>query len=149
MQTEDFRDLSLQQQGHFFFLFCKVGPKLGLQNSVPLPYPSNLNSFGLFRSPSLLPRARTPISLARFICSGSILAKPKVCIGNFRRAPTQNVYRRFLFCAESPARRSLCSPHFVQHTYTADQGCQKSIYSLSDNSPKSNKFQHKKTRPHQ
>ncbi len=38
---------------------------------------------GLFRSPASLQRVTIPLSLASFIYSGSMLAKPKVCILTF------------------------------------------------------------------
>ncbi len=40
-------------------------------------YTSYLNLYGLFSSPALLPWATIPLSLTFFICTGSILAKPK------------------------------------------------------------------------
>ncbi len=51
---------------------------------------------GLLRSPALLRRATIPLSLTSFICSRSMLAKPKVCILAF---PT-------------PGIRILCVPTF-------------------------------------
>ncbi len=56
---------------------------LGLRHTGPLPYTSHLNSQELFRKPAPLPRATIPLSLESFICSGSILAKPKVCVITF------------------------------------------------------------------
>ncbi len=62
----------------------QLGPRT--QANRPLPYTSHLNSLGIFRSPAPLLRATIPLSLASFICSGSILAKPKVCILTFSNA---------------------------------------------------------------
>ncbi len=65
------------------FFFARGRSQLGPQDSGQLahcPIPLILIHRGLFRSPVTLPRAKLPLSLASFICSGSILAKPKVCI---------------------------------------------------------------------
>ncbi len=66
-----------------FFFFLQGGSQLGPQDPCPLvhcPIPLIEIHRGLFRSPASLPRATIPLSLTSFICSGSILAKPKVCL---------------------------------------------------------------------
>ncbi len=70
---------SFINHGQLNIFFCEPGFK----PAGPLPYTSHLNSQGVCRSPAPLPRATIPRSLTSFIYSGSILAKPEVCILTF------------------------------------------------------------------
>ncbi len=67
------------------FFFSEVGPNWDLRTQArwPIALYLSFKFIGLFRSHAPLPRATIPLSLASFICSGSILAKPKVCILTF------------------------------------------------------------------
>ncbi len=68
------------------FCFLRGGSQLRSQDSDLLahcPIPLIWTRRRLFRSPAPFLRATIPLSFASFICSRSILAKPKVCIFTF------------------------------------------------------------------
>ncbi len=62
--------------------FCRVGFhwEQRTQAHWPIALYLSFKFIGLFRSPHPLPREAIPLSLASFICSGCILAKPRVCV---------------------------------------------------------------------
>ncbi len=66
----------------FFFLRGRFS-ELRTQAHWAIALCLSFKFIGLFTSPASLPRATIPLSLASLICSGSILAKPKVCILTF------------------------------------------------------------------
>ncbi len=111
------RFLSKFQKCLVFFLFARWVPigTPGLRPAGPLSYTSHLNSQGLFRSPAPYrgPRSR---SLTSFICSGSIPAKPKICILTFSNTGhSHKMCIDFPFSALHLLHESLCSPLLVQH----------------------------------
>ncbi len=76
-------ELGLNSVSKLFFFFCEVGPNSWTQARWPITLYLSFKFIGLFRSPAPLPRAMIPLSFASFICSGSILANPNVCILTF------------------------------------------------------------------
>ncbi len=88
------------------YFFCEVGPHWDPRTQACWPIALYL-SFkfigGLFRSPATLPRTTIPLSLASFMCSGSIPAKPQFgCTDVFVSAPHllhESVFALFIFAA--------------------------------------------------
>ncbi len=107
----------------FFFFFARwvsTGTP-GFRPAGPLPHTSHLNSYGLFRSPAPLLRATILLSLASFICSGSILAKPKVCILTFSNTGhSHRMCTDVSFSTPHLLHEGVCSPHLVQHVPQID-----------------------------
>ncbi len=73
----------------------------GLRPTGPLLYTSRIHT-ALFRNLVPLPRAMILLSLASFICSGSILTKPKVCILTFSN--TEHSHRKCIDVSFSAPR---------------------------------------------
>ncbi len=73
-----------------YIFFCEVGPNWDPRTQATGILPYTIHRV-LFRSPAPLPRDTIPLSLASLVCSGSILAKPKVCILTFSN--TQHSHR--------------------------------------------------------
>ncbi len=89
-----------------FFFSCEVGSHWDPRTKAHWPITLSLwfKFIRLFRSPATLRRAMIPLSLASFICSGSILGKPKVCILTF-----SNTWHSHRMCTDV----SFSAPHIL------------------------------------